>query len=73
MSLKTRGLSMKASATIAAVFLLLIAIGHLLRLVFQVQITANTIVIPMWASVFGCIITAALAIWLWMDREKRQP
>ena len=63
---------MKPSTIIAAIFLLLVAAGHLLRLVFQVQITANTVVIPMWASVFGCIITAALAIWLWTDREKRQ-
>jgi hypothetical protein len=58
---------MKVSTILTMIFLLLISMAHLLRLVFQVPITVNTIEIPMWMSVPACIVSAALAIWLWRD------
>jgi protein-S-isoprenylcysteine O-methyltransferase Ste14 len=63
---------MKASTIIAVIFLLLISLGHLLRLVFQAQIMVDTVVMPMWTSAVACIVTAALAIWLWTDNRKRK-
>jgi hypothetical protein len=62
---------MKASAMVTVIFLLLVSAGHLFRLIFQAQIMVNTIAIPMWMSAAACIVTAALAIWLWMDAKKR--
>lgn len=62
---------MRASAIVTVIFLLLVSVGHLLRLIFQVQIVANTVAIPMWMSVPACIVTAGLAIWLWTDNRKR--
>ncbi len=62
---------MKASAIITVIFLLLVSVGHLLRLIFQAQITVNTIAIPMWMSAVACIVTAALAIWLLFDNRNR--
>jgi hypothetical protein len=61
---------MKLSTTITAIFLLLVSIAHLLRLIFQVKVTANTFEIPMWMSIPACIVTAALAIWLFIENKK---
>jgi hypothetical protein len=61
---------MKLSIAISAIFLLLVSIVHLLRLIFQVKVTANTVEIPMWMSIPACIVTAALAIWLFIENKK---
>jgi hypothetical protein len=61
---------MKPSVTVAAIFLLLVSIAHLLRLIFQVKVMANTAEIPMWMSIPACVVTAALAIWLFIDNKK---
>jgi hypothetical protein len=63
---------MKASTIITVIFLFLVSAAHLLRLVFQVDIKAATVVIPMWMSLAAFIFTAALGIWLWMDNRKRR-
>ncbi len=61
---------MKPSTAVAVIFLLLVSITHLLRFIFQVKVTANTIEMPMWMSVLACIVTAALAIWLFIENKK---
>jgi cytochrome bd-type quinol oxidase subunit 2 len=61
---------MKTSTIITIIFLLLVSLAHLLRLIFQLKVTANTVEMPMWMSAAACIVTAALAIWLW--RENKQ-
>jgi hypothetical protein len=61
---------MKLSTTITVIFLILVSIVHLLRLILQVKVTANTFEIPMWMSVPACIVTAALAIWLFIENKK---
>ena len=53
-------LSMRASTIVAVIFLFLVSLAHLLRLVFQVQILANTYEIPMWMSLAAFIFTGAL-------------
>jgi len=60
---------MKPAATIAALFLALVAVFHLLRIVFQVPVTAGSVEIPMWASVLGVIGPGALAAWLWREQK----
>jgi len=49
------------------VFLLLIALGQLLRLVFHVKIIANGFAIPLWGSAIGCIVAVLLAVMLWRE------
>ena len=61
---------MKPAKTITAIFLFLISIVHLLRLIFQVKVTANSIEIPMWMSIPACIVTAGLAVWLLLENRK---
>ena len=60
---------MKPAALVTTLFLLLVAVLHVLRLVFRVEITAGGAEIPMWASVAGVVGPGALALWLW--REQR--
>ena len=61
---------MKPSVIITTIFLLLVSIVHLLRLVYQVKVTINTNELPMWMSVPACIVTLALALWLFTENKK---
>lgn len=62
---------MKPAVTVTVVFLLLVAVLHLLRLVFSIAVAVDNITIPLWASIFASIAPAALAAWLW--HEQRRP
>ena len=59
----------RPASFISALFLIAIAIGHLLRIIFGVSIVAAGNDIPMWPSVFAMIVTAALAIWLLKEQR----
>ena len=60
---------MKPAALLATLFLSLVAVLHVLRLVFQVEFIVGGSEIPMWASVLAVVGPVALAVWLW--REQR--
>lgn len=62
---------MKPAVSITVVFLFLVALSHLLRLVFGVTVTVDGLTIPMWASVLACLGPAALAVWLWREQRTR--
>ena len=51
----------------AVVLLFLISLGQLLRLVFQVKVIANGIVIPLWGSGIACVVAVILAVMLWRE------
>lgn len=61
---------MKPAAFVTTLFLALVAVAHLLRVVFQVPITAGPWTIPMWASVLACLGPGALAFWLWKEQRR---
>ncbi|MGA2914840.1 MAG: hypothetical protein ABSE89_02315 [Sedimentisphaerales bacterium] len=61
---------MKPSVIVVTIFLLLISIAHLLRLIFQWKVIFRAAEFPMWPSAAACIVTAALAIWLWKENKK---
>jgi hypothetical protein len=61
---------MKPVTTIVVILLSAISIAQLLRLIFQVDIVANGVTIPLWVSIFGCIIPAVLAFMLWRENRK---
>ena len=61
---------MKPVTTIVAILLMAISIAHLLRLIFQVNVVANGVNIPIWLSIVGCIIPAVLAFMLWRENRK---
>jgi flagellar biosynthesis protein FliR len=61
---------MKPVTTIVAILLVAISIGHLLRVIFQIDVVANGVDIPIWVSILGCIVTAVLALMLWRENRK---
>jgi hypothetical protein len=46
---------------IAGVIFLLIAVGHVLRLIFGASFIVHDVAIPMWASFAAAIVTGFLA------------
>lgn len=60
---------MKPVSTLVNIFLSLVALLHLVRLIFQIEVTWGGTVIPLWTSLFGCLVTTGLSILLW--RENR--
>ena len=62
---------MKPATTVAAVLLMLIAVAHVLRLIYGWQLTVADRLVPMWVSGVGLVIAASLAVLLW--REARRP
>jgi len=61
---------MKPVTTIVVILLSAISIAQLLRLVFQVNIVANGMTIPIWLSIFGCVVPAVLVFMLWRENRK---
>jgi len=60
----------RPAATAAALFLGLIAVAHLLRVLFRVPISAGGRQIPAWTSVLGIVLPGLLAVWLWRERRS---
>jgi hypothetical protein len=61
---------MRPSIIVTSIFLLLVAIFHVLRLIFQVRVMADNYEVPMWMSIPAAIVTAGLALWLLQDNKK---
>jgi hypothetical protein len=60
---------LKPISTFAVAIFSLVALLQLLRVALGWEVTVNGFVIPLWASVFACIVAATLAFLLW--RESR--
>ena len=60
---------MKPSAMVTLIFLSLVAALHLFRLLYQVPITVDTVVVPVWASGAAFLAVGALAVWLWREQK----
>ena len=52
---------MKPVARIVTLFLALVALAQFLRLVFEVEVVAGGVRIPLWASALACVVTGGLA------------
>jgi len=50
-------------------FFLLVALAHVLRLVFNVEITVGGTAIPVWVSMVGTVVPAGIALLLWRERD----
>ena len=61
---------MKPFTNLAIAIFILIAVMHLLRLIYGWEATVNSVVIPMWVSVMGLLIAGALAYFLWREAYK---
>ena len=57
--------SQQIGLRVASILFGLFAIGHILRLIKQAQVTVGTLTIPMGVSWVALVIAAILCIWLW--------
>jgi hypothetical protein len=62
---------MRPVTLLAAVLLAAVAAAHLLRLALGVEVTVEGARVPMWVSVIGCLLPAALAVGLWQEGRCR--
>jgi hypothetical protein len=60
---------MKPATFIATIFLSFISIAQLIRVIFQVHVVANGVVIPVWISAIACVVTGLLAVLLWREQQ----
>jgi hypothetical protein len=60
---------MKPASLLAVLVFSLVAVGHLLRLLFRAEILVGGVAIPMWVSVVGLFVAGALAIALWREAQ----
>ena len=63
---------MKPATLVATVFLFLVAILHLVRIFFHVELIVNGAMVPMWVSILGFLFTAGLAIMMWRENLRRE-
>jgi len=64
---------MKPASLCATLFLLLVALAHLVRLTLNIPVLVGNHIVPNWASVFAVIGPAALAVWLWREQNPNSP
>ncbi len=62
---------MKLSSQLAILVFSLVALAHILRLDFQVEILIGGETVPLWASVIGIVVPGALAVGLWREADGR--
>jgi hypothetical protein len=60
----------KPFTSITVVFLAVIALVQLLRFILGWEVMLNGVTIPVWASGFGFVIAAGLAVMLWREMRK---
>ena len=63
---------MKPASLLAIVIFTLVALAHLLRLVFQVQVLIGGAALPMWVIALGLVVAAGLAVGLWRETGSGQ-
>jgi hypothetical protein len=57
--------SPKTGLRVASILFGIFAIGHLLRLINQAQVTVATLTIPMGLSWIALIVAGILCVWFW--------
>jgi hypothetical protein len=63
----------KPASLISALFLSLIAIGHVIRLVLGVPVTVDGMSIPVWVSLPAAVLMGTLAFFLWRENRTEPP
>ncbi|PYT13254.1 MAG: hypothetical protein DMF51_11315 [Acidobacteria bacterium] len=60
---------MKKANLTATLLLACVALAHLLRLIFGVQVTVADRFIPMWVSAVAFLVAGGVAVMLWRGRR----
>jgi hypothetical protein len=59
----------KPFTRIAAVVFAIVAVAHLLRLIFQFPLVIGGFLVPLWINVIALIIAGLLAVMLWRESQ----
>jgi len=71
--MKSRNLGLRVAGTIFAV----VCVGHVLRLLTQIEVVVAGWHLPLWMNVVGALVTGTLSAWMWKlsgsdsDGEKK--
>jgi uncharacterized membrane protein YecN with MAPEG domain len=57
--------SQRTGLRVASIIFAIFAIGHLIRLIKDLQVTVGTQTIPMGVSWIALIVAAILCVWMW--------
>jgi len=61
---------MKTGTFVAMIFLVLVAIAHIVRVIWQVEVIVGAYYVPMWMSYAAVILTAVLAGAMWNEHRS---
>ena len=68
---------MKTGTSLAIFIFALVALGHVVRLAFDIPVTIGSWSVPTWISLVGAVISGGLAVVLWRENRvvgtPRQP
>ena len=62
---------MKTGSFVTMIFLVLVAIAHILRVIWQVEVTVDDYYVPMWMCYAAVILTAVLAGAMWNEHRSK--
>jgi uncharacterized membrane protein len=62
---------MKTGTFVTMIFLVLVAIAHILRVVMQVEVIVAGYFVPMWMSYAAVILTSVLAAAMWNEHRSK--
>ena len=60
---------MKLATLFAILVFSLVALAHLLRMIFQIEILIGGESVPIWVSFVGLVVPGALAVGLWRESD----
>ncbi len=60
---------MKTGSMLAILLLTLVAIAHLVRLAYGIEVSVGGWGVPQWVSVGGVIVPTAIAFLLWRESK----
>ena len=63
---------MKTGTFVAMIFIVLVAIAHIMRVVWQVEVIVSGYYIPMWMSYAAVILTVVLAAAMWNEHRNER-
>ena len=60
----------KSYCTVSGILFVLVAVAHLIRIVYGMTIQVGNIMVPMQVSWLGLIVPAALAVWAFRTASR---
>jgi hypothetical protein len=62
---------MTKTTLVATTLLALVAVAHVVRLIFKAEATIGGATVPMWASVLAAVVAGGVAVQLWREHRPK--